>query len=26
VNSPDWYLRLTFTPAGKLSAWKKIAR
>ncbi len=26
VTSPDWYLRLTFAPDGKLTAWKKIAR
>jgi hypothetical protein len=24
--SPDYYLRLTFEPAGKLKAWKKFAQ
>ena len=26
TTSPDWYLRLTFAPDGKLSAWKRFAR
>lgn len=26
VSSPDYFLRLTFGPDGRLSAWKKFAR
>jgi hypothetical protein len=26
INTPDYYLRLTFDPAGKLKTWKNFAR